>query len=232
MRRRAHVLRPAAAGLRPTGRGSGVWTRASLTVSRAARSLTAVSAAALLLAGCGSGSGSGSADRLGSRPVSPAVSPAVTGTLLGAPSPAVPDNGPDAAAARQVLALYTGWWQAQATAYSQGSRASTGLRLYATGQALSGSLVNLHRLQEAGMAMQGRPRSNARVTALDLTSTPHTATVEDCLDVSGWHQIDARTKKLRDPRHRLARYTVTATLRTVGKAWLVTRLTSETERTC
>lgn len=220
MRRGAHMLRPQATGAGRRGRGSGAWLPASLTAPLAL----------LLLTGCGV-SGGGTVDHLGDRP--PQSTPAASQDLPAPTAPsAVPGTGRQGAVARQVLARYTGWWQAQATAYADTSKSGVALSLFATGQALSTALANLHRLQEAGMVMQGHPRNNARVTALHLGSTPQTASVEDCLDVSGWHQADARSGQLRDPRHRFSRYVVTATARNTARGWLITDLTSRTERTC
>lgn len=239
MRRRAHVWRPPAVrDGRPGGRGSGAVARACPGAPPpAARARTAGPAAslsllasALLLAGCAPPS-PGTVDRLGARPRPPA-GPTAAATARSGPAPAVPDDGRTGVEARQLLAVWDGWWQAQAAAYERGSRAAAALRLYSTGQALSGTLANLRNLQEAGMAMRGSPVNDARVTALDLAASPPTATVEDCLDVTGWHQVDARTKQPRDPRQRLTRYVVTGTARKSGDAWLVTRLTAQKGRTC
>ncbi|MFJ6214189.1 hypothetical protein ACIQGZ_12770 [Streptomyces sp. NPDC092296] len=198
----------------------------------AGASLAAVTTVtALLLAGCGGGAHGAAVDRLGSRPAKTAA-PTGSASAYGGPPSAVSDDGPTATAARQLLARYTGWWQAQATAFADSSRPGDSLGLFSTGQALSASLANLHRLQEAGMVMQGQPRNNARVTALDLGATPQTAAIEDCLDVSGWHQADAKTKQIRDPKRRLSRYIVTATADNTKTGWLITSLTPEPGQTC
>ncbi|WP_055588959.1 hypothetical protein [Peterkaempfera griseoplana] len=186
--------------------------------------------AALLLAGCAD-SGAGSVDHLDNRPATPAAGAAPDTSAAPAPS-TVPDTGREGAVARQVLARYTGWWQAQTTAYADSSRSGAGLSLFATGSALSSALANLHRLREAGMVMQGQPRSDARVMALHLTSSPQTAAIEDCLDVSGWHQADAHTKQLRDPRQRLSRYVVTATATSTSAGWLISDLKAHTGQSC
>ncbi|WP_377272308.1 hypothetical protein [Peterkaempfera sp. SMS 1(5)a] len=220
MRRRVHALRPPAADARRRGRWSGGGLGASLVLPLAA----------LLLAGCAD-SGAGSVDHLGSRPASPTTREAPDTSAAPAPSP-VPDTGRDGAVARQVLARYSDWWRAQATAYADSSRSGAGLSLFATGSALSAALANLHRLREAGMVMQGQPRSDARVTALNLTSSPQTAAIEDCLDVSGWHQADAHSKQLRDPRQRLSRYVVTATATSTSDGWLISDLRQRTGQTC
>ncbi|AXI76858.1 hypothetical protein [Peterkaempfera bronchialis] len=170
-------------------------------------------------------------DRLGSRPQTSAA-PSAAETTQRPPQPAVPDSGAKGAAAHQVLARYTSWWEARITAFANTSKSGVGIGLFSTGQALSDSLANVYRLREAGMVMQGRPRSDARVVALDLDATPQTATVEDCLDVREWHQADARTKQIRDPKQRLSRYMVTATARHTDQGWLITELKPETERTC
>jgi hypothetical protein len=221
MRQRVHTVRPAAAGYRRGGRLSGASASATLTA-----------ALVLLLAACGDGSGGAGVDRLGSRPEAASASAQEPGTANTAAPSAVPSNGPQGAISRQLLRFYQTWWDARVAAYAKNTRPGATLSVLSTGQALSDSLANIHRLQEAGMVMQGRPHSRATVTALDSASAVRTATIVDCLDVSGWHQVDARTKRNRDPQQRYSRYPVVVTARTDGGRWLISRIEYQTAKTC
>src|SRR4051794_15435590 len=123
-----------------------------------------------------------------------------------------------------VLRAYTGYWTAQVKALNSGQLAGAGLGTYVTGAALSAANANSFRLTRAGMLMTGQPLHNPVVTALgpiDSTTGSQTATLTDCVDVTGWHQIDAKTHQLQDPAKRLTRYRAVVTARTVGGVWMI-----------
>ncbi|MFB7471797.1 hypothetical protein [Kitasatospora sp. NPDC056184] len=207
MRRRGIVLRPGAVG-------------ASALVL------------ALLLGGCaGSGSG-GSTDRLGTN------APTVAGVTAVPPSGGsanvgnAPTDGPEGSAARAALSAYQDWWQAQAEAFGKADSDGSRFEIFASGKALTEALVNLRQLHEAKLVMTGEPRNSAVVKSVDLTADPHTAVIEDCLDVSGWHQADAATLAVKDPPDRLNRYVATVSLRLFQTRWLINEFKREVGRTC
>jgi hypothetical protein len=182
-----------------------------------------VGASGLLLAGCGDG---GRAQTLDGAPAN-AVSP---------PAPSLrPAQGLGGPSAEVVLRAYRGYWAAQIRAMSTGHADGSDLSTYATGEALSDSYANVVRLVAAGLLMSGVPRTSPVVTAVGpLNGAPgeKQATVQDCLDVSGWHQVTAKGGRISDPDHRLLRYPLVVTARTVGGAWMISQVTRETGRTC
>jgi hypothetical protein len=134
-----------------------------------------------------------------------------------------------------VLRAYQGFWAAQVQALDSGQAAGSGLQTFATGAALSAVDANSFRLTQAGLVMSGQPRRNPTVTAISAVapgSGVQTATIEDCLDVTDWHQIDAKTHQLRDPAQRLTRYRAVVTARTVGGVWMVSAVRNKTGETC
>ncbi|WP_188297350.1 hypothetical protein [Streptomyces sp. CBMA156] len=207
MRQRGNVVRPGVVG------GAGA-------------------ALVLLLGGCASGGAGGSVDRLGS------TAPTVAGVNPVPPSGGsvngsiAPTSGPEGAMGRLALKTYQDWWQAQAEVFGRSDSDGYGLEQYASGRALSDSLVSLRQLRDAKVVMTGTPRNSAVVKAIDLNADPQTAVIEDCVDLSGWHRVDAVTGAAKDPAGRLNRYVGTASLRWFQAHWLIHDFKREVDRTC
>ncbi len=187
---------------------------------------------ALLLGGCSSSGAGGSADRLGANaPTVAAVTP-VTPSGGSANVGNAPTDGPEGAAGREAVRAYQNWWRAQAEAYGRTDSDGSGFRSFASGQALTDALVDLKELHEAKLVMTGEPRNSPVVKSLDVTADPNTAVIEDCLDVSGWHQADAVTRAVKDPPDRATRYVATVSLRLFQTRWLIDEFKREVGRTC
>jgi hypothetical protein len=186
--------------------------------------------ALLLLTSCGAGGEGNSTDRLPdvtAAPTVPAVVPSGSGADRNAPT-----EGAEGAVGRVLLRAYQGWWEAQVAAFGQPEQDPSAVRGFATDQALSGTLITRQQLRDAKLVMIGTPRNAPLVKSIRLTENPPTATVEDCLDVTDWHQADAATKALRDPVPRLTRYVATATLRKSDSRWLIVDFKREEARSC
>ncbi len=198
-------------------------SRLGVPTRRLAGAALLVAAIGLLLTACGD---AGSAQTLDGAPSSPASAPA--------PSlrPAQGISGP---AAEVVLRAYRGYWAAQIRAMSTGHADGSDLSTYATGEALSDSYANVVRLVSAGLLMSGAPQIHPVVTAvgpLRGAAGEQQATLQDCLDVSGWHQVTAQGGRTSEPGDRLLRYPLVVTARTVGGAWMISEVTRKTGRTC
>ncbi|GAA1167526.1 hypothetical protein F4556_001158 [Kitasatospora gansuensis] len=184
----------------------------------------------LLLTSCGAADNGSSTDRLPdvtSAPTVPAVTPGGSAAVQNAPT-----EGADGAVGRVILRAYQGWWDARIAAFGQPEDDPAAVRGYATDQALSDTLVSRQQLREAKLVMVGTPRNSPLVKSIRLTDNPPSATVEDCVDVTDWHQADATTKALRDPAQRLTRYVATATLRKTDSRWLIVDFKREETRSC
>jgi hypothetical protein len=148
------------------------------------------------------------------------------------PSAPIPSAGPQGAAGRLVLGAYRGYWAAQRKALDSGNAVGAGIERYATGQALSDSLDDLVRLMRTGLVMSGAPTISPVVTSVQLQSNPQTATLYDCLDVSGWHQVTVHDHRDADPAQRLTRYVLSVQARTVGSTWMISAIERRTDLSC
>ncbi|MEU8919853.1 hypothetical protein AB0D10_02810 [Kitasatospora sp. NPDC048545] len=133
---------------------------------------------------------------------------------------------------RLALKTYQDWWQAQTEAFARTDSDGFTLESYSSGRALSDALVGLRQLHDAKLVMIGTPRNSAVVKAIDLKADPQTAVIEDCVDVSDWHRVDAVTRAAKDPAQRLNRYPATASLRWFQARWLIYDFKREVDRTC
>ncbi|MFC1439609.1 hypothetical protein ABUW04_15230 [Streptacidiphilus sp. N1-10] len=187
----------------------------------------AAASAALGLTACSAG---GTVQTLPSAPQTAAPAPSAGVSVQAAPSVL-----PSSITGVLVLRAYAGFWTAQVKALDSGTVTGSGLQTYSIGAALSGAYTDSQRLNRAGLLMSGAPRSNPSVTEIGTvapSSGVQSATVQDCLDITGWHQIDQKTRQLRDPAHRLTRYRVTATARTVGGVWMISDVHENTGQSC
>jgi hypothetical protein len=142
---------------------------------------------------------------------------------------------PDGTTKVLVLRAYTGYWNAQVQALDSGQLAGAGVGTYSTGAALTTVNATSFRLTQAGMVMSGQPGHNPVVSALgaaDPKTGARTATITDCVDVTGWHQVDAKTRQLRDPAVRLTRYRAVVTARTVGGVWMISEVSNQVGQSC
>ncbi|WP_157882227.1 hypothetical protein [Streptomyces rubellomurinus] len=207
MRQRGNVLRPGAIGV-----GGAVLV--------------------VLLGGCAGDGSAGSADRLGTAvPTVAGVNP-VTPSSGSANGSIAPTDGPEGAAGRSALSTYQDWWRAQAEAFGRTDSDGITLEAYSSGRALSDTVSGLRQLRDAKMVMTGEPRNSPVVKAVDLKGDPQTVVIEDCVDVSGWHRVDAVTRAAREPAGALSRYVATASLRNFQAHWLIYDFKREVGRTC
>ena len=182
-----------------------------------------VGAVSLLLAGCGTGGGAQTLDGAPAHEITPPPPSLRAAEALSGPT------------AEVIIGSYRGYWAAQVRAMSTGRADGSDLSTYATGEALGDGYADVVRLDAAGLLMSGAPQIHPVVTAVGpLKGVPgeRQATLRDCLDVSGWHQVTAHGGRISDPAQRLTRYPLVVTARTVGGAWMISQVTRETGRTC
>lgn len=195
---------------------------------RCGAAIAAAAASAMpVLAACSSG---GTVQTLPSTAQTAALAPSAGVSLQAAAS-----GLPSSITGVLVLRAYAGYWAAQVKALDSGVVTGSGLQTYSTGTALSGAYTDSQRLNQAGLLMSGAPHNNPTVTGIGTvapSSGVQSATVQDCLDITDWHQIDQKTHQLRDPAHRLTRYRVTATARTVGGVWMISDVHEDTGQSC
>lgn len=71
------------------------------------------------------------------------------------------------------------------------------------------------------------------MTALSLTGKIPQASLRDCLDISKWQTVKAKTGVVQPfPSTQPLRYVTTAKAEKWGKQWMITELTPDGNRTC
>jgi hypothetical protein len=156
-----------------------------------------------------------------------------TGTA--SPSPSSTLSPAEQQAADQVLAAYRGYLAVTAKANTTATADSGELGQYLTDPLLTQTLVNVHNMQVAGQVYTGALVSGGpRVTALNLSTDPATATVEDCLDASNYRKVRKDSgSPVSSPGQTIRRFTgVTNAILVKGKGWRINQSEAHQERPC
>ncbi|WP_444963389.1 hypothetical protein [Nocardiopsis sp. M1B1] len=135
---------------------------------------------------------------------------AVSGAEAAPSSPAAPSGDEEAAA----LAAYTGMWDTVVAASHEGGEVPSELRDYAVGGAYALMSAALEGARTSGAQVTGEPV----LQPVAAVEGPDSATVEDCLDDSGWNLGMGGSSSGQGPR------LVEATLVHDGLAWRVSDL--------
>lgn len=192
--------------------------RARFTVrvrNRTAAATGAVLCLALPLSGC-SGSGGDKAVR------TPAPSTARASTV--APSP----TDPQAAEKKAVLSAYSSYWREQVSAYKAGTVKGTRLKAYAVGAAVTRVVGDLASMKDKGIAADGRPSHDVRMTALATNKQVPSATLSDCLDISQWKFTYRKTgAAVPSPKTQLTQYRTIVKAEKWGNQWMILSATPQ-----
>ncbi|MET7725486.1 hypothetical protein [Streptomyces mirabilis] len=149
-----------------------------------------------------------------------------------APTPAKSSADPEAAAKLELLGAYQHYWDEKAVAYSKASMIGTQLETYAKGNALGLAQSDLKNLKTSGQVTEGKPRIDPQVTSLDLQKKVPLAKITDCVDVSTWKVLDAKTKsEVALPKNRRTKYVSNVTAERWGKQWVILEVKPE-DRAC
>lgn len=143
-----------------------------------------------------------------------------------------PSPDPTAEAKTAAIAAYTNMWNAAAATYHSGKATSPELERYATDKALAAISQTGLYYQDHGYLMNGRPTSTPVVTSIDFSATPYTAQITDCLDSTHYVEVNQKTGKAVPRGSGPYRHITTAVARYNGKAWLISELTIQRDRTC
>ncbi|MFF7130495.1 hypothetical protein [Streptomyces sp. NPDC008240] len=139
---------------------------------------------------------------------------------------------PKAAAKQDLLSAYRHYWHEKALAYSKASMAGTELATYAKGDALGLAQSDLKNLKTMGQVLEGKPRIHPEVTSLNLQKKVPLAKITDCVDVSPWKLLDARTRsEVALPKDRRTEYVSKVTAEKWGKQWVILEIKPE-DRAC
>ncbi|MFJ8015018.1 hypothetical protein [Streptomyces sp. NPDC096339] len=180
---------------------------------RAGLALAAAAAAVAVLAGCTSG------------PAEKKPAP----TISASPSAS---TDPQAAVKAEVEAVYRKFWDAQVKAFAKADVRDTDLEKYAFDSAYAQALADVASMKIRGDAMTGAPVITPQVTAISVDQEPKKASLTDCLDVTNWKVVDAKTGAERPlPSERRKRSVFNFEARTVGGTWMITS-TQPQDRSC
>ncbi|MGQ4487705.1 hypothetical protein ACN6LM_004913 [Streptomyces sp. SAS_281] len=115
-----------------------------------------------------------------------------------------------------------------------GKVTDTKLTDYATDKALASINNQLFQYEQLGLVLKGSPESSYTVTAVNLAGKPRSATVEECLDTTGWKPVKKSTGKDVSTKGQPRRYVMTYRVEIFGaKArWMVTDLSRDKGRSC
>lgn len=173
----------------------------------------------LLLVGCQPAP----ADEPPSESSSPGASPSV------APSPTV--DPAEEQARQDILEVYDSFREASITAAATADYESTELAEYVAQPLLGEMLNSLQQMSEAGIHNTGRPTWSPTVTALRLDTSPPSATIEDCLDITGWLVVDDNGEPLPAPSG-LTRYVVVVQAKQVSDRWYIYETVANRSQAC
>lgn len=139
-----------------------------------------------------------------------------------------------AAAERAALAAYRGMWDAQVEANSAGTMAKAKLGEYVIGEAARKVISGFTYYNEHGLAFKERPGTAPKVSAVDVDSAVHTATITDCVDMTGVVVRRATGKPIAVAKEDVRRpWTAEATTaKAGGTEWRITDYTIDRDRTC
>ncbi|MGW1768266.1 hypothetical protein ACWCQL_30010 [Streptomyces sp. NPDC002073] len=143
-----------------------------------------------------------------------------------------PSADPKAAEKAALLGVYREFWDAQLKVYTTGSMRGTGIERVAGGKAYTKVQVTVLYHQQRGTVMKGKPRLSPKVTALNTSKNLHTATVTDCLDSTGYVQVEKDTGepvKLADANRR---HVATYSALRHGGSWQIRDFDIDRDRTC
>ncbi|MFD3580827.1 hypothetical protein [Streptomyces sp. NPDC058644] len=129
-------------------------------------------AALVVTAACSSGSGEGKATESPAR-ASPSKSADTTETK----------------AREAALSALSGMRTEQTKAYAKGKASGTTLSSYARDKAQAKIESELFQYRQAAIKFTGKPTSTAKAKAVDVESSPHKATIKECLDTSKWDAV-------------------------------------------
>lgn len=197
----------------------GVWPRPETAAARGAVSVGLV----LLVLGPGCVSACSSSG-----------DPAPTGSSGGPASlsPASPSSDVTAAASRDAMVAYRGFWAAQVTAQADPSAPiPPELRTYAIDTALTDEQSALVLYRQQGIRFQGAPVLSPEVVSVTVAEPPRVV-ITDCVDASNWIPVYAATGKPASAPGQPTRVPVEAVATTYSGRWVIRSSTVFRGRTC
>lgn len=132
---------------------------------------------------------------------------------------------PKETAKKEAIAAYRAYWQEMEKLYADPTGKSAQLDQYAASAALKNAQNDAKRAHDGGNIIVGEVTiTDSTVTKTDATAKIPNVTLSNCLDISKWETVDAKTKKPADlPDNRLLKYLLVSTVEKYPEGWRVTR---------
>ncbi|MGW2027924.1 hypothetical protein [Streptomyces decoyicus] len=128
---------------------------------------------------------------------------------------------------------YRQFWAEEVKAYGKADISKSRLTKYASGEALSRARADVGAMKQAGTVTQGAPRHQAKVLSLAQHGRLPAATVTDCLDISGWKTVKAKSgTQVPFPKGQPLRYLTSVSAEKWGKQWVIIKVTPHGGRSC
>ncbi|AWN24797.1 hypothetical protein [Streptomyces sp. NEAU-S7GS2] len=149
-------------------------------------------------------------------------------------APATPSKADPARTEKAALRqAYTRFWAEQVKAYAKADISSSRLTKYASGEALARARGDVAAMKQAGTVTQGAPRHQVRLSPLSQRGKVQAATVTDCLDISRWKTVKARSgAQVPFPKQQPLRYVTSVSAEKWGEQWMIIKVTPQGDRTC
>ncbi|WP_406368390.1 hypothetical protein OG788_46325 [Streptomyces sp. NBC_00647] len=137
-------------------------------------------------------------------------------------APATSD--PKEAAQKEAIAAYEAYWREMEKLYADSSGKGARLDRYAASAALKKAETDAKRARDGGLIYVGHVTvTDPTVTKVDVSGKIPNATISNCLDISRWRTVDAKSKKpVKLPANRLTKYVVVSTVEKYPAGWRVT----------
>ncbi|MEU5958170.1 hypothetical protein [Streptomyces sp. NPDC047525] len=144
------------------------------------------------------------------------------------PTPSATKSADAQAKAKQeVLTVYRHYWDAQVKAYAKADPKGSGLEKVAFGKAYSKTFAELATMKGSGTVLKGKPRISPASPDVNVAKSPKEATLRDCVDVSDWKLVKAKSgKEVPLPKERLTKFVTDVSARTVGGKWMIVEATT------
>jgi hypothetical protein len=134
-------------------------------------------------------------------------------------------------AREDILEVYDSFQEANIAAAATADYESTELAEYVAQPLLGELLHGLQQMSDLGVHHTGRPTWSPTITAVRFDTSPPTATIEDCLDVTDWLVVDEDGNELPGPSGP-TRYVVTVQAKQVDDRWYIYEAVPNRSQAC
>jgi hypothetical protein len=116
-------------------------------------------------------------------------------TPIRAPIGPAADPAAVATAKTDALAIYNHYLAAYVKAAASGKWDSSDIDKYAADPLRQQAHIQLKDLVDHQLVMTGQPTSNPVVTAVNVSTNPHTVLISDCIGMANWRQVEKSTQR-------------------------------------